>query len=226
MSRPAKSSISAVVFDLDGTLIDSLPLVLRAFSHALEPFGPRPTMEIFARLGGPPQRVFHTLLDRSEHVPAAIERLEAFNRDHGHLIQPFTGAGVMLAQLRERGAQLAVWTGRDRGTTEELLQLHRLDALFDAVICGDDLPTHKPDPQGLREIMRRLGVGAHQTLLIGDADVDVLGGAACNMDTVLIRHAREVAGDVTAKAWRTVNSPFEAYELALGRVGSGKKQEG
>jgi HAD superfamily hydrolase (TIGR01549 family) len=222
MSVRGKSRTSAVVFDLDGTLVDSLPLVLRAFAHALEPFGPRPTMEIFARLGGPPQRVFFNLLENAGHVPAALERLEAFNRDNDHLIRPFTGAGVMLARLQASGAHLAVWTGRDRGTTDILLRSHGLTDFFHTVICGDDLPTHKPDPAGLREIMSRLKVEPDETLLVGDADVDVLGGAACGVDTVLIRHAREVEADVSAKAWRTVTSPFEAYELVLSRVEENK----
>ncbi len=222
MSGHGKSRTSVVVFDLDGTLVDSLPLVLRAFSHALEPFGPRPTMEIFARLGGPPERVFFDLLENAGHVPEALKRLEAFNRDNDHQIKPFAGAGVMLAQLQAQGAQLAVWTGRDRLTTDVLLRLHGMTDLFNVVICGDDLPTHKPNPQGLREIMERLKVQAHETLFVGDADVDVLGGAACEVDTVLIRHAREVDADVSAKAWRIVASPFEAYELVLSRVGESK----
>jgi HAD superfamily hydrolase (TIGR01549 family) len=219
MSADGTGPTRAVVFDLDGTLFDSLPLVLRAFAHALEPFGPRPTMEIFARLGGPPQRVFFTLLDDAGHVPAALERLEAFNRDHDHQIKPFAGAGVLLAQLQARDVRLAVWTGRDRGTTDILLDLHGMTGYFDTVLCGDDLPTHKPDPAGLREIMQRLKVEPAETLLVGDADVDVLGGAACGIDTVLIRHAREVDAKVSAKAWRTVVSPAEAFELVMGWVG-------
>ena len=219
MSGAGQNRTGAVVFDLDGTLVDSLPLVLRAFSHALEPFGPRPTMEIFARLGGPPERVFFDLLENAGHVPAALERLEAFNRDNEHQIQPFAGASHLLDQLQARGTKLAVWTGRDRGTTDVLLRIHGMAGFFDTVLCGDDLPTHKPNPQGLREIMERLNVPAAETLLVGDADVDVLGGAACGVDTVLIRHGRDVAADVTGKAWRVVDSPDAAYEIVLGRVG-------
>jgi len=219
VSGAGQNRTGAVVFDLDGTLVDSLPLVLRAFSHALEPFGPRPTMEIFARLGGPPERVFFDLLENAGHVPAALERLEAFNRDNEHQIQPFAGASHLLDRLQARGTKLAVWTGRDRGTTDVLLRIHGMAGFFDTVLCGDDLPTHKPNPQGLREIMERLNVPAAETLLVGDADVDVLGGAACGVDTVLIRHGRDVAADVTGKAWRVVDSPDAAYEIVLGRVG-------
>lgn len=210
-----RQKTQAIVFDLDGTLVDSLPFVLRAFSHALEPFGPRPTMDLFARLGGPPARIFSGLVHDPKHVPAAIERLEAFNREHHHLIRPFGGVGVVLEQLRTRGATLAIWTGRDRASTAWLLHEHGLGGFFSTVICGDDLPTHKPDPAGLQDILRQLDVKPPEALLVGDADVDVLGGAACKVDTVLICHAREVKETIRAQAWRTVVSPFEAYELAL-----------
>jgi FMN phosphatase YigB (HAD superfamily) len=67
--------------------------------------------------------------------------------------------------------------------------------------------------------MQRLGVSPEETLFVGDADVDVLGGAACGVDTLLIRHTREVELHVASKSWRTVASPPEAFELVLNRVG-------
>lgn len=218
MSRTAPTA--AVVFDLDGTLVDSLPLVLQAITHAIEPFGPsRPTMEIFARLGGPPERFMPGLLDDPRNTPAALVRMEAYHRENHHLIRPFDGAGAVLEKLRAKDVALAIWTGRDRETTDWLLQHHGLTPYFDAVVCGDDLPSHKPDPAGLREILLRLEVPARETIFVGDADVDVLGGAACNVDTLLIRHAREIEHEIRAKSWRTVTSPVEAYELVLACVG-------
>ena len=78
MSRT--SPTDAVVFDLDGTLVDSLPLVLQAITHAIAPFGPlRPTMEIFARLGGPPERFMPGLLNDPRDTPAALARMEKFH---------------------------------------------------------------------------------------------------------------------------------------------------
>lgn len=208
--------LRAVAFDLDGTLVDSLPLVLQSIAHAIEPFGPpRPTMEIFARLGGPPERFLPALLADQRHVPAALQRMDDFHRANAHLIEPFAGVGDLLAHLRARGVTLAIWTGRDRESCEVLLRAHQLDRSFAVVICGDDLPTHKPDPAGLREIMRRIGVSAGEMLFVGDADVDVLGGVACGVDTLLIRHARDVGEDICAQAWRTVGSPVEAYDLVL-----------
>jgi pyrophosphatase PpaX len=218
MIRSAKTA--AVVFDLDGTLVDSLPLVLRAITHAIEPFGPtRPTMEIFARLGGPPERFMPGLLTDPNDTPEALRRMERYHSDNHHLIRPFDGVGVVLEKLRTRDIALGIWTGRDRETTDWLLKHHALTGYFDTVMCGDDLPTHKPDPEGLREILLRLETPARETIYVGDADVDVLGGAACQVDTVLIRHGREIEEAVRSQSWRIVTSPMEAYELVLDCVG-------
>lgn len=206
----------AVVFDLDGTLVDSLPLVLRSIAHAIEPFGPpRPTMEIFARLGGPPERFLPGLIGNDRHLPEALARMESYHRSNQHQITPFAGVKAALAELRARGLPLAIWTGRDRPSGEELLAFHAMRDLFATVIYGDDLPTHKPEPDGMREILRRLDVAAGDALFVGDADVDVIGGAACGVDTLLIRHSRIIGDEVQAKAWRTVGSPTEALEILL-----------
>jgi pyrophosphatase PpaX len=205
----------AVVFDLDGTLLDSLPLVLAAITHALEPFGTRPTMEIFATLGGPPAQFLVPLLGDIKHLPVALERLGAFHRENAHLIRPYTGAGAVLNQLRQHGVRVGLWTGRDRVSTDWLLHQHELDGYFSTVVCGDDLSSHKPDPAGLLEIMRRMDVLPGETLLVGDSDVDVLGGVGGGVDTLLIRHARAIEAGIAAQTWEIVASPHDAFSTVL-----------
>jgi len=216
--RVDRMPVKLMVFDLDGTLVDSLPLVLSAIAHALEPFGTRPTMEIFAKLGGPPERFIPDLVGDPAHAPEALRRLGRFFVENEHLISPFSGARDLLVELTDAGVACAVWTGRDRFSTERLLARHALEPLLPHVICGDDLPSHKPDPAGLRELLRRLGAAPDAALMIGDADVDVLGGAECGAETCLIRHARSIDAAVLARARHVVETPAQAYRLVRDRV--------
>jgi HAD superfamily hydrolase (TIGR01549 family) len=209
----------AVVFDFDGTLIDSLPLVLAAIRHAIEPFGGRPTMNIFAHLGGPPSRFLASLVDDPRHVPEALRRLTAYHRENVHLIRPFAGARELLMSLQEAGVKSAVWTGRDRASANSLLRQHRLDGLLAALVCGDDLPSHKPDPAGLRAILRRLELNADEAVLVGDADVDILGANSCGMPAVLIRQDGAVPAEMRALSCQVVADPAEAFAWVRRRVG-------
>jgi len=217
MTAPLPVGLRAVVFDLDGTLIDSIPLVLRAFAHALAPFRPELTEEdIFLRLGGPPERTLAELIGDEAGVGEALRRLETFGFANAHLVQPFPSMRDMLVELRARGLKLAVWTGRDRETTETILRAHRMEEFFATVVCGDDLPTHKPHPGGLLEILKTLAVSTEETFFAGDADADVLGGSEAGVRTLLIRHERKPDAAILAKAWGVAETPAEAYRIVLG----------
>lgn len=216
----ASSGRRAVVFDLDGTLVDSMPLVLRGFAHALAPF--RPDLgpdDIFDRLGGPPARTLLELTGDETKAAEALRRLESFGFEDGSLVSPFPGLRVLLEALQAAGITMAVWTGRDRHTAEAILSAHDLGVFFPAVVCGDDLPTHKPHPEGLVAIMERLGLQPDEVLYAGDADADVLGGAAAGVRTILIHHGRAADAAVRSRAWRQAATPPEAYALIGGAMG-------
>lgn len=209
----------AVVFDLDGTLVDSMPLVLRAYAHALEPFAPDLTAEkILALLGGPPERFFQSVVGSAQHAAAALERLNAYSAEHWRTIVAFDGVSALLEHLRGASLGVGIWTGRERRSTELLLREHGIAAWVDACVCGDDLPSHKPDPAGLEAALCQLDVGRDDAWFVGDADVDVLAGAALGVRTLLITHGRETTAALRAKAWRVVETPAEAYVLLRAEI--------
>ena len=220
MIGEAKRRPRVVVFDLDGTLFDSLPGVLRAIRHALEPFESRPlTMDIFPNLGGPPERFFPGLLRDPSHAPAALARLSSFVAENGWDASPYPGATVLLEDLVRAGFRTAVWTGRDRASTLELVQRHALGTLIAAEVCGDDLPSHKPDPEGMAVLLRRFSADPGETLFVGDSDVDVHSGEAAGVRTILIRAGRTLGEAVAGKAWRVAESHADAYALVRSWAG-------
>ena len=110
--------VRAVIFDLDGTLVDSMPLVLRAFAHALQPAcGELSPETITHHLGGPPDRTFRALIREDHKVGEAMQRLMDFSLLHWRLIRPFDGMHGLLDHLRGACHPLALWTGREREST-------------------------------------------------------------------------------------------------------------
>lgn len=212
----------AVVFDLDGTLVDSMPLVLRAFAHALRPYcGELTEQQITDRLGGPPDRTLRSFIAEEARIPEAMQRLVDYDAQHRDLIRPFAGMHGLLDHLRSSRQSLGLWTGRERESTDWILREQGIGTKLDVWVCGDDLPTHKPHPGGLEAALRQLAVTREQALFVGDADVDVLAGAAHGVRTLLICHDRVVEPVIRAKAWRTVNTPAEAYALLRAEITAG-----
>jgi pyrophosphatase PpaX len=215
---PAKKRLG-LVFDLDGTLVNSLPMVLSSFTYAIEVFQEVPTpVQIFERLVGPADICLRNLLNDEHNLPEAMSRLLEYNRNHHHQIVPFDGAVSLLESLLKNGNEVALWTGRDRSTTDEILSSHNMWKYFQVVICGDDFTSHKPDPEGLIHILESLSLQSSDVLFVGDSDVDVLAGHASQVPTMLIRHSRSVSKHIRGLCREWVETPQQAYEIISAKV--------
>jgi pyrophosphatase PpaX len=204
----------AAIFDLDGTLVDSMPLVVEAFTYAVEPFRKRPTAEeVLVNLGGPLDTCLSNLLGAVAigSFPAAKERLQSHEHGQELKLVPFRGAKELLASLRARGVKMGIWTGRDRWSAERILVAHGLADFFGAIVCGDDLPTYKPNPAGLLRAIELVGASPEEAVFMGDADVDILGGHAAGVHTIFVHHGRAAAADIHSRADEIFSEPGEAY---------------
>ena len=128
----------------------------------------------------------------------------------------FAGARELLAELQARGVKLGVWTGRDRLSTERIIAAHGFGGFFSAIVCGDDLATHKPDPAGLLHAVKLLGVAPEEAIFLGDADGDVLGGHAAGVHTIFIHHGRTAPAHIHSRAAEVVARPSEVYAAVAG----------
>lgn len=213
-----KKIFSAVVFDLDGTLIDSMPAVMEGFRLALEPVFPGISYaEISPKLGGAPEKTLKGFIGDEKKALEALRVFDGHVEDNLPMARPFEGVMEMLGELKRRGVKMGVWTGRDRRTTERLLELHGLGAFFEVVVCGDDFATHKPEPEGLMAVLGRLGELPVNALMVGDAVADVLGGQRAGCATMWIRSGQVWGAEVPATM--VVELPTEACARVLKLVG-------
>jgi phosphoglycolate phosphatase len=183
----------AVIFDLDGTLVDTAPDLLRATNRVLAENG-RPALHIdqvrafvghgarslitrgFLATGAPvPEGTLETLYRRFVvHYSADIARDSRL----------FPGAYALLARCREEGFALGVCTNKLEGLSRQLLEALGVGDFFGAVIGPDTLGIAKPDPAPYREALRRLGDAEMPSVLIGDSETDVLTARAAGVPVI------------------------------------------
>lgn len=175
---------SAVVFDIDGCLTDTLPLIYDTVNATLEGFwGRRWAEEEIHGLFGPPEEV---LVARQVGEEAASERMRFFYdhyRTHHHMASVYPGIRETLVALRDGGVPLGVLTNKGRTTALITLKELGLSGFFPVVRTGSEGPA-KPEPGGLLAVLDELGGDAESSVMIGDSPTDVRAGKAAGCLTV------------------------------------------
>lgn len=173
-----------VVFDLDGTLADTIELIVFALNQALAPVwgAPKSRDDMYA-LFGPTEEI----LIEKEAGDRADEVLSHFKRAYAtHLtefVTVFPGILDLLKQLRQDGCALAVLTNKGRWSTDVTLEALRIAPYFARTSTGDDaLP--KPHPDGIFRLMTLLGYDTSETVLVGDSASDVKAARAAGISVI------------------------------------------
>jgi pyrophosphatase PpaX len=174
-----------VLFDLDGTLIDSGPIILASMQHAVTTVLGReiPVEELGMHIGG------QGIVAQMQAIDAARadDLLEAYKTHNDGLhetLEAFPGIGDVLAQLREEGRRLGVVTAKRRATVEIAFAKLPLGHLFDTVVGGDETERHKPDPQPLLLGLERLGERPERAAYVGDSPYDMQAANAAGLYAV------------------------------------------
>lgn len=186
-----------LVFDLDGTLVDSAPDLHRCLNAVLAEQGRAAVSlaDIRAMVGdGAAKLVERGFADTGTPVeaaalPALVQRfLRHYSAGRHALTRVFPGVVETLAQLRERGCRLGVCTNKPYGPTMEILEILGLTGYFGAVTGGDSLPVRKPDPGHLLGTLDLLGAAANHAAMIGDSANDVAVARAAGMPALVVRY--------------------------------------
>ncbi|HSG09103.1 MAG TPA: HAD-IA family hydrolase [Longimicrobiales bacterium] len=179
---------AAVLFDLDGTLADTIELILHCFRHTMRTHRDEvpPDAIWLAGLGIPLRQQLRDLARSEEEGAAMLETYVAFQRTvHDDMVSPFPGASELLSELRAGGAAIGVVTSKRSGLARRTLACCGLDGTFDVLVGADDVARAKPDPEPVRLALSRLGLHGRESevLFVGDSPHDVRAGRAAGTYT-------------------------------------------
>lgn len=177
------SAPSAILFDLDGTLIDTWRLYGESYARALEPYlGRRPTSDDFRERQPASERKFlQAWLGEENGGACHDEMVRLYGELHRSLYDgPYEGVREMLAALRSAGYPLGIVTGKGRSAWE-VTERHLDFGTFDVVVTDDDVQAPKPAPEGLLAAARALNVDPSQVVYVGDSEGDLRAGRGAGM---------------------------------------------
>jgi pyrophosphatase PpaX len=179
-------AIHTALFDLDGTLIDSVRLILDSYHHTLATHGlpPRTDEEWLAGVGTPLTTQFAAWRDDPETLKALIATYREYNlTHHDRMVTVYPGVVDVMRELKGDGITTGLVTSKNRAGALRGLTLAQLEAMMDVLVCADEVENPKPHPEPVEKAVRLLGADPRATVYVGDSVHDMLAGRAAGVRT-------------------------------------------
>ncbi|MFS0783623.1 pyrophosphatase PpaX [Bacillus sp. 1P06AnD] len=170
-----KTNITTILFDLDGTLINTNELIIASFLHTLDYYypGQYKREDVLSFIGPPLYDSFHSI--SPEKTEEMVLRYRQFNMEnHDLLIREYEGVYEAVHSLKEAGFKLGLVTTKVRRVALKGLEFGRLDQMFDAIVTIDDVKHAKPDPEPIHKALSLLHSLPEETMMVGDNHHDIL----------------------------------------------------
>jgi pyrophosphatase PpaX len=179
-------ALSTFLFDLDGTLIDSIELILRSYRHTMRLHrGHEPPDHVWMTgLGTPLWVQFRHFSDDPAEIEAMVATYRAYNlAHHDELVRPYEGVVEAVRALRHRGKTLGLVTSKMRSGALRGLVVAELEDVFDVIVGSDEVTHPKPHPEPVLAALARLGAAPETAVFIGDSRHDIECGRAAGVKT-------------------------------------------
>ena len=205
----------SLILDMDGTIIDAVPSILRSINQTLERMGYDPVGPEDIKLSGLPLR--NILLSRMTE-----EELEEGIQTYRHIQYStfqddtcvFPGAREILEGWKEQGHKIGIFTLRSGATARQVLEAFDIHHVFDAVVGYDDTPEAKPSPVHVETAAELLRVSPSESLVVGDNPVDIISGRKAGSSTIGVLWGMGSKIDMeSAGSWRTASVWKELDEI-------------
>jgi pyrophosphatase PpaX len=177
----------AILFDLDGTLADSVELILGAFRHTFNThLGSVPADQAWiAGMGTPLSSQIRALVaDEALIEPMTATYRDWQNQHHDALLREFEGVRETLSLLHDRGHEMALVTSKATEAAARALRLIGIDALLSQVVGLDSTTSHKPNPEPVLHALAQLRRDPRDAIFVGDSPHDIAAGNAAGVFTV------------------------------------------
>ena len=215
-------SKTTILFDLDGTLIDSVPDLALAINHMLRELGRDEFSQESIRYwvgNGAPMLIKRALVGDVDVDDSLIDK-ELFDRAtniymrayHQYLsvaTTTYPKVDSTLEELSKRGFKMAIVTNKPYEFVPPLLKNLNLDRYFDVIIGGDSCESKKPNPQMLECALRELNSSVKQSVMVGDSKNDILSAKSISMDSIALSYGYNYAEDISTYSPDVVVDNFD-----------------
>lgn len=173
------NKFDGIIFDIDGTIVQSNELIFATFNHVTEKFlGKSTSPEEIIALFGPTEGVIIEQLFSDNFNEVMLDYYKFYKENHSKMAKVFDGITELITELKKRNILLSVYTGKGKGSTEITLEALGLTNMFDMVVTGDDIIGHKPSPEGVDVFVNKYNLNRSRVLMVGDAPPDVKAAKA------------------------------------------------
>jgi HAD superfamily hydrolase (TIGR01549 family) len=172
-----------IIFDMDGTLVDTFNLIADSYDFAIGTSETQPTRRRVLTTQG---RTLEEALAQgvpASGVPQAVERFHGYFEKNSINLGAYPEVRDLLRALRTRGVELAIFTGQTRRATEITLRRTELRNFFSRIVTADDVAEPKPSPEGLKLAMEGIGAIPEKTVYVGDDPDDVNASRSAGVRT-------------------------------------------
>lgn len=209
----------AFIFDLDGTLVDAYPAIIRTFNFTMRQIGyPARRPDVIRKAVGWGDIQLLSPFVAKEDLPLAIS---IYRRRHYAMLRKY--ARVMphtkplLSCLKARGYKLAIASNRPTRFTRLILRHLHLNGFFDRVLCADNLKFGKPHPMILRRLLRDLGVSKEDAYYVGDMALDVETGKRAGIATIAVATGSSTLSELRKAAPSRLYKDLRALKVACAK---------
>lgn len=181
--------LTTVLFDLDGTLIDSVRLILDSYHHTLAAHGlpAQSDAEWLAGLGTPLRVQFRAWSDDPVQLAALIDTYREYNLSHHDaMVTAYPGVVDMVRQVRNAGLRTGLVTSKNRPGALRGLRLVGLEDAVELIVGADEVENPKPHPEPIHFALSRLGQPAGSAIYVGDSVHDMESGRAAGVETAAV----------------------------------------